>query len=763
MATRQIIFKGRQLEVPADWFAPSGGIAEERKNDVRKLANEQLSGELGYWGGRFAPRIERGFGNVAGAPVDLAAMATMGYDWATNYITNPGEPMPEKDYDWRGGSKSVHAFMRDKWGRNVDPAPAETRMGRIADAAIEEIPFGVAGGVGMGGIKLAAWALGKKAPSLAAALAMETTGAVGAGAGGQAGLEIAGDYPVVGNLVGSVAGAYTPFGVAGAARKVAGSSLTGRAVGGAKKIMNKPGQMKDDLANVLTSAGRTETSNLERAIALRDQIGGGYNPTTAQATGDPALLALQNKLETEATGDIRSMMDERRAKGETAVANYAAQAAPEGDFGRFKDTLSAGAKQQLETAGRNSVQAFSGRQGLLYAFADDVPFITKADLGDNIIETSPAYAAGLGRKTPEGVVDSLFGRNTLSVLRDFLKNGGPQARRQAQNAAFVSFFENASDAKGVVIVPERAHAWVKQHFAKIDAIGGETAEKIEKLIDDNDLLVSEAAKWDATQKELLKAPIQSRLAKYERTGRIDELLGAILSEPEYAKSIVDIIKESPGAMAGLQTQVWNRLYDASANGETGLAMLREYEPILKEIMEPKHLSDLETIYEAKAVLERSPRPGMQSVPGTPGKGLGADFLRFQTQRRQVRGGQTSGTYVLTENITRMLTRAWDKIMQETNKEAIFDQDIANLFARATKGDDDAAKKIESWYRTGRGLVRSAPHAWKFGVGVQHEQHEKPPRTPWTPPNVGQDNSAANPFDNLQREMQRRERQRAGTQ
>lgn len=156
----------------------------------------------------------------------------------------------------------------------------------------------------------------------------ETAAAAGAGAGAAIARESNPDSAVA-ETYGAIAGGFAPT-----ALMLGPAGLAMRGVHAARNRMSPQARgeaAQKTVADYLGSELSTEQRDaLREADSISDMIDG-FNPTLAERTGSPGLIAKQRQMEQELTGSALDAAHERRRTSEQAVQQFADRSAPRGD------------------------------------------------------------------------------------------------------------------------------------------------------------------------------------------------------------------------------------------------------------------------------------------------------------------------------------------------------------------------------------------------------------------------------------------------
>lgn len=354
------------------------------------------------------------------------------------------------------GLGSEKPFLGSKWFEHMGmvPTPPDTVAGRGLQRIGEEFGGAVLPtGATMKAASAIAPAAARTAPSFikgllepiaqnpGTSLALESAATAGSGTAAAAARELAPDNHVAEQLA-QIAGGFAP----GAYAKVAPTMLVAKGVNKFKQTFSKEAQAKAGEKIVKDMLGRELTpgamNSLKEADRLSTEIPG-FQPSIAEATGSPGLIAQQRSIESKATGGELDRLVGRRQSNAQAVDEYTTAAAPAApnnpEFvvntakGRI-DSLSAGVERQQANVTAN-------RQGLAQrAF----PTVDRAEAGGTIRAQLQAERAA--RREAADRVSAELGLDDVDATANFT--------RFAQDARQVfrptSPFEDGANRPGVL-------------------------------------------------------------------------------------------------------------------------------------------------------------------------------------------------------------------------------------------------------------------------------------------------------------------------
>ncbi len=312
--------------------------------------------------------FNEGLANVAGLPVDMLN-GVMNAAYRVVGLPEVSEPI--------GGSQSIkRAFRAAAIGvgeRDVKPVTATERFMQRAFEELGAASIPVAGaaavakGTAIAGIKIAPAFLRPFITRPGTTAAVEAVTAIGGGVGAQTAREISPESPLA-EAGGAIAGgllATTPFAIAGQAKRLALRVAEPFTEAGARRTASKA------LRTGISKPPEVVLSDIERVTRETAKVG--VRPTTAQAAGDPGLLATERavaRLKRKETGIFADIMTEQKRQVRRALD----AAAPEGEVGEIGDAL----RSQLdEMTTRNAAEIRQAddriRQAITNAGADVDP------------------------------------------------------------------------------------------------------------------------------------------------------------------------------------------------------------------------------------------------------------------------------------------------------------------------------------------------------------------------------------------------------
>lgn len=284
----------------------------------------------------FIGGFNTGLAGIAGMPVDI-----------TNAVLNSvgiGSEEPVGGSNWF--QKKLQGASDLVGGGAMFPKGADTTGGRILRRVGEEVgATSIPGGAMLkvaGSAKKAkvGYDVGKRgfareqildpiSRSPGKAAIGEGIAATGSGIGAGTAQEIKpGDTTLetYGQLIGGVAPGVTPTAWVNRGKEIVTGWVSSRFSSSSQKALAERAISKVMQGALSGNAGK----NLKESQRLRKQAPG-FDPTTAEATGDPSLIRQQQALEKEAQGKFLRGVLERRKRNEAAVAEFSGRVAPDAD------------------------------------------------------------------------------------------------------------------------------------------------------------------------------------------------------------------------------------------------------------------------------------------------------------------------------------------------------------------------------------------------------------------------------------------------
>ena len=127
------------------------------------------------------------------------------------------------------------------------------------------------------------------------------------------------------------------------------------------------------------------------ADSLRNEIPG-FNPTLGEATGSPALIASQRRVESRATGADLERVTARRDQSQAAIDSYSGQMGPQGQGG--PEFIIDTANQRVESLRQAIGDRVSDVRASRNALAESVPIADRAEAGKTLRETIERVRSG---------------------------------------------------------------------------------------------------------------------------------------------------------------------------------------------------------------------------------------------------------------------------------------------------------------------------------------------------------------------------------
>lgn len=289
------------------------GVAGQFAGGFNRAMGDIVTGPERFGEALMGPLVDAGFEALGFAPVEnkrrLWSPSQALGDWL--YSANPGDPKTRPERFARRAGEVV--------GESVPYAavPFAGAMARVPQAAQSQTA------VSLG---LRAMGEGIRNTPIRAGVG-EAIAATGAGIGSQTAREINPDNPTL-DVALSLAGGMAPSALA-----YTPAALASRGVDFAARRISPSAQRRAAREQVSTVLGdeinpQAEAS-LREADRLREQMPG-FDPTLAEVTGSPSLVATQRQLEGQASGPALEALNARRAGNTQAIRSYADRVAPSG-------------------------------------------------------------------------------------------------------------------------------------------------------------------------------------------------------------------------------------------------------------------------------------------------------------------------------------------------------------------------------------------------------------------------------------------------
>jgi len=349
--------------------------------------------EITKYGEGFAGGFNLGLTEMAGMPVDITnAILEQASKFRAELGLEVGPSAEEKPV---GGSQWLRKQVEKTepvMGEMYSEGP-DTTLGRVAHRVGEELgatalPAGgmlKAAGAAKAAVDIGAKGLIKEqilapiARTPGKATIGETVAAMGAGAGAGIAREISPNNTTA-ETFGQLAGGIAPTALAGSPSSLAfrlGRKLTSRF---SSKAQTAAAQ---DAINKVMSGAMSEESlkNIAKSERLRKKAPG-LEPSTAEASGSPALLAQQRAIESEAQGKFLEEIIAKRRTNKQAISRFTNNAAPDADVNPGLVVHSA--NERMEVVGETIDRLVSKNIQSQKKLVGKVPEIDKMETGQLI-------------------------------------------------------------------------------------------------------------------------------------------------------------------------------------------------------------------------------------------------------------------------------------------------------------------------------------------------------------------------------------------
>ncbi len=347
----------------------------------------------------FSGAIGEGMTTILGAPTDITSSVLRKLG-----IVSEETPPPF------GGKESLKRGL-ESVGFGF-PKPPDTTGGRIIARAGEEVGAAVFPMMGMYGVALKTAPVVSsmarkmfldpiaKAPGTSAIQDIISTTASGGGAG--VAREVVPESKTA-ETAGQVVGGFAP-----AATALSPTRLAIKGVRALYSRFNSKAQIeaaKEAVQKVMGGAlDREALESMTSARAITERTGGQFQPSIAESTGIPSLVATQKQLEREASDEFLNWVTQRRVNNEKAIENYIQRSAPSGEVSPeiVIDTASNKIILQGKDLERNISSIVQSKQDL----AKKLPTIDKISSGAVLRESLIKARAAASTKMSE-VADGL--------------------------------------------------------------------------------------------------------------------------------------------------------------------------------------------------------------------------------------------------------------------------------------------------------------------------------------------------------------------
>ncbi len=377
--------------------------------------------------------IEKGVTSLLGAPTDITSSILR----KVGIISEDASPPI-------GGSESIKKGF-ERIGLGANAPDVESSGTRVAERVGEEFGFGIFPAMGMYKTAMRAATTAPslirrtfldpiaKSPGSAAVQDVTSTAASAAGAG--VAREIAPDSKTA-ETVGQVAGGFAP-----AATAFSPTRLGIKAVRSLYSRFNTKAQIEASKRAVQDIMGRSldreAMESLSAAQALSERTGGQFQPSIAESTGVPSLVATQKQLEREATDEFLNKVTQRRVNNQKAIENFIQRSAPEGEVN--PEIVVDAANNTVKLQGKKLEEEVAKVVQNKKDIASNLPTIDKmtsgASIRDAIFKAKSAASMKMNQVSKELGLDNID-------MTDAFENWKTGVR---ENYNSVSRFDNVSD------------------------------------------------------------------------------------------------------------------------------------------------------------------------------------------------------------------------------------------------------------------------------------------------------------------------------
>lgn len=314
---------------------------------------------------------------------------------------------------------------------------------------------------------------------------------------------------------------------------------------------------------------------------------------------------------------------------------------------------------------------------------------------------------GFYRTRDENVAAAFFAPGNVSAAKQFRAAFGndPAANDAIASAALDSLRDYA--VRDGVLVTSRFNTWLRNHdsvlseFPAIQSAIGNVRSAFQGLS-------ARQMQLDLRLKQVNDSILARRLQAVGRgTQTPEQLIDAALKEPRMMQSLVASLREDAGAMESLRRHVWDLAADMTPEGLARFLDGRSQS--LARLFDARHLSDLQRIQEARAMINQIEAPRGQGVQPDPtgalARRLGSGVPQIASRIFAAESGRTSYRFVMSDMFARYV-RGRSIVESETLlREALYNPEVAKDLAGMI---DVSAVGAETTRRL---------NAWLFNIGL----------------------------------------------
>ncbi len=286
----------------------------------------------------------------------------------------------------------------------------------------------------------------------------------------------------------------------------------------------------------------------------------------------------------------------------------------------------------------------------------------------------------------EKVAEAYFRPGHVSAANQFNKvfKDDPMARAALRDTVLDSL--NKAVVRDGRIKPEALQNWMGRHRTVLDEFPG-IRDEISNTVELQDDLVRRAKELDDRQKMVQKRLLTRRVDSFTRgTIQPDRLLDDAVQKPQLMRELVESVKGSPEALAGLRRAVWDKV-EVMEPGSIA-DYLDKHAGSLDQVLSPKHRESLRIIDGARSLLAQTPTPTPDvSVPTIRSSfinkfGIAPDMLANRIHTLNT--GRSEKSYVVTNVLFNIFGRKQQEVLDDVMRKVLYEPQVAADLAQSIK-------------------------------------------------------------------------------
>jgi hypothetical protein len=302
---------------------------------------------------------------------------------------------------------------------------------------------------------------------------------------------------------------------------------------------------------------------------------------------------------------------------------------------------------------------------------------------------------GFYRTEDEEIGKAFWAPGNVSGVRQFNRvfAGDADANQALADVALDSLHRAA--VRDGRIEPKRFAEWQRQHA---DLLGErpDIAKLVANIADAETGVATRQATLDVRAKRIEDAMLTRLLGQVERgTKTPEQLIDAALKDPRKMDQLLAATRAKPEAQNALKRHVWDRA--AYMDAGPMLDFIAQNRPTLMRVMGVPHLSNLERIQRARAMLERVPAPTGSGYEVNPLKDveskIGMGVPQLASRIFAVESGRTSPRFVAADAFGRFYRSLKRNQAEKLLKEALYDPKVAKDLADLSRMPGQQEKGI----------------------------------------------------------------------